>query len=46
MIVQAFAQAKPRSTRHLATQRVSREPGLPGTEQALANTFKRRERMR
>jgi hypothetical protein len=46
MIVQAFAQARPRPARHMASQRLPREPALPGTEQTLAGAFKRRERAR
>jgi uncharacterized protein (DUF2336 family) len=46
MVVEAFAQVRPRPPRHLAAQRPARAATLPGAEPALASAFKRRERVR
>ena len=46
MIVEAFAQIRPRPPRHLAAQRPAREAALPGAEPVLVGAFKRRERSR
>ncbi len=46
MIVEAFAQIKPRPPRYLAGQRPAREAALPGVEAVLVGAFKRRERSR
>jgi hypothetical protein len=53
MVLCAFAQAKPRPTRHVAAQasaregdRVERTPAQPRVEMPLAGSFRRRERGR
>ena len=46
MVVEAFAQIRPRPSRHIAAQRPLREAALSGGEPAHAEAYPRRERNR